>query len=50
MIKSSMEGDNDPDCRRTMIWDEMLWNKKIPVKCQGDGSVDNANATEPLSP
>lgn len=24
-----MEGDNDPDCRRTMIWDEMLWNKKI---------------------
>jgi len=24
-----MEGDNDPDCRRTMIWDEMLWNKEI---------------------
>lgn len=24
-----MEGDNDPDCRRAMIWDEMLWNKKI---------------------
>jgi len=24
-----MEGDNDPDCRRTMIWNKMLWNKKI---------------------
>lgn len=24
-----MEGDNDPDCRRTMIWDEAIWNKKI---------------------
>ncbi|MCL4386615.1 MAG: glycoside hydrolase family 13 protein [Actinobacteria bacterium] len=24
-----MEGGNDPDCRRTMIWDESLWNKKI---------------------
>jgi len=24
-----MEGGNDPDCRRTMIWDESLWNKEI---------------------
>jgi len=24
-----MEGDNDPDCRRAMIWDKTLWNKKI---------------------
>ena len=24
-----MEGENDPDCRRTMIWDKSLWNKEI---------------------
>jgi len=24
-----MVGENDPDCRRTMIWDKSLWNKEI---------------------
>ena len=24
-----MEGENDPDCRRAMIWDEQYWNKEI---------------------
>ncbi|MCC6614069.1 MAG: alpha-glucosidase C-terminal domain-containing protein [Anaerolineae bacterium] len=24
-----MEGDNDPDCRRPMIWDEGRWNRPI---------------------
>jgi glycosidase len=24
-----MVGENDPDCRRTMIWDEPLWNKEV---------------------
>ncbi len=24
-----MEGNEDPDCRRPMIWDENLWNKNI---------------------
>jgi len=24
-----MSGDNDPDCRRTMIWDDSLWNRRI---------------------
>jgi len=24
-----IEGGDDPDCRRTMVWDENLWNKRI---------------------
>ncbi|GAI21983.1 unnamed protein product, partial [marine sediment metagenome] len=24
-----MMGEKDPDCRRTMIWDKTLWDKKI---------------------
>lgn len=24
-----MIGEDDPDCRRTMIWDKLLWNKEI---------------------
>ncbi|MBM3702609.1 MAG: glycoside hydrolase family 13 protein [Actinobacteria bacterium] len=24
-----MVGENDPDCRRTMVWDKSLWNKEI---------------------
>lgn len=27
--ETGMTGENDPDCRRTMIWDKSLWNKEI---------------------
>lgn len=29
-----MHGDTDPDCRRTMVWDQSLWNMAIHNTCR----------------
>ncbi len=39
-----MEGGKDPDCRRTMIWDESKWNKSLRQLYRNLISVRNSSA------
>ena len=38
-----MEGGKDPDCRRTMKWDESAWNKPLRQLCRNLMTARNAS-------